>query len=60
MDSTMRNYEEIFSTLLFASKAMNITVQAHKNDEVYYKIINDAPHLQNRINNSNNPNDKNI
>ncbi|EGR31884.1 kinesin motor domain protein [Ichthyophthirius multifiliis] len=39
--SVQFHYEETFSTLLFASRAMLISVDAMKNEDVYYKIVKD-------------------
>ena len=39
INGTLANYDETYSTLLFASRAMKIRVNVQMHEEIYFKVI---------------------
>ena len=39
INGTLSNYDETYSTLMFASRAMKIRVNAQINEEIHFKVI---------------------
>jgi len=40
INGNLSNYDETYSTLIFASRAMKIRVNAQVNEEIYFKVAN--------------------